>query len=169
MKSWKEAFRWESYSFRHHLPRIVFHDWAAVYGASGSNSKTDACQRTLTEAINMHFLLKTRRKKSTDLPWMNKGILKLRKNRKRLFVEEGGDRTAAWKAEKKRIDGTIRERKRGYLDTQRSHILTNDAGRNFYEHVKNFATFNKPKQFNVLAVLPGLTGEEFAEHLAAYF
>ena len=100
---------------------------------------------------------------------MNRGILKLIKNRKRLFVEEGGIRTAVWKEEKKRIDCIIRERKRGYMDTQRAHLLSDDAGRNFFKHVKNFATFDKPKQVDARMLLPGLSDLKVAERLAAYF
>ena len=57
------------------------------------------------------FPLKTTRKKTTDLPWMNKKITRLIRNRKKMFWEAGGVRTPAWKDEKKRIDNVIRDRK----------------------------------------------------------
>ena len=40
--------------------------------------------------------------------------MKLIRNRKKLFMAEGAERTDAWKKEKKRVDGIIRERKRAY-------------------------------------------------------
>ena len=72
----KEAFRWETYTYRHHSSEaeeafknwIVMHDWAAVYNAVGSNAKTNAYQDTLTWAIDCFFPLKTRRKKVLTCP-----------------------------------------------------------------------------------------------------
>ena len=103
------------------------------------------------------------RKKSSDLPWLSKGILKLIQNRKKLFISEGGQRTDTWKAEKKRIDKIITDRKRGYMNTQRAHLLPKDSGR-------NFASFDKPKLFDVRSLLPDLkSNAEIAAKLASYF
>ena len=96
-------------------------------------------------------------------------MLKLIKNRKRLFVSEGGQRTEAWKEEKRRVDNIIKERKRGYMDMQRSHLLAKDAGRNFFKHVRNFASFEWPKRFNVKSLLPDMDDMAAAEKLAGYF
>ena len=83
----REAFRWETYAYRYSTPEaekafkqwIVLHDWAAVYEATGSNAKTNAYQKTISQAIDLFFPLKTTRKKSTDLSWLNRGILKLKR------------------------------------------------------------------------------------------
>ena len=63
----------------------------------------------------------------------------MKKNRERIFWESGGERMDEWRKEKKRVDGVIGERKRGYIETQKIHILEEDANRNFYKHVKNFS------------------------------
>ena len=85
------------------------------------------------------------------------GILKRIKNRRRIFVEEGGVRTEAWKEEKRKVDKLILERNRGYMNTQRSHLLADDAGRNFFHHIKNFASFEKHSQFDVRTLMLGLS------------
>ena len=109
------------------------------------------------------------RKKSTNLPWMNKRTRKLIEGRKRLYVAEGGERTEVWKEEKRRIDKLIVERKRGYMDTQRAHILQDDASRNFFKHAKNFSRFEKPKEFDVRSLLPDKSDAEVADVLADFF
>ena len=91
------------------------------------------------------------------------------RERKRLFWAEGGKRTDVWKAEKSRVEARILDRKREYLLTQKGHILAEDANRNFYEHVKNFNTIEKPKEFDVRQLLPGKRDFEVAEELAEYF
>ena len=55
---------------------IVMHDWSEVYTATGSNDKTNAYKDTLERAINAFFLLKTNHKKSSDLPWISRSLLK---------------------------------------------------------------------------------------------
>ena len=120
---------------------IVQHRWDEVVRESTSNGMAEAYQATITWAVESFFPLKKRQKKSTDLPWMSKKILKQIQNRKRLYWEEGGERTDAWKQEKRRIDGLVRERKKGYMATQKEHILSEDANRNFFKHVKNFSLF----------------------------
>ena len=124
------------------------HEWKEVFEAEGSNSKTHAYQDTLEQAINHCFLLRATKKKLNNLPWMGRGVRKMIKDRRSLFVREGGERTAAWKQEKKRVDSVIKNRTRAYMDNQREHLLADDANRNFYKHIKNFATFEKPEAFN---------------------
>ena len=166
-------FRWETYSYRHYdetaeeafKPWIVMHDWREVIEQEGSNNKTNAYQATLQWAVDQFFPLKTTRKKSTDLPWLDKKTLKLIRNRRRLFWTEGGERTDRWKAERTRVDKIIRDRKRGYMDRQRMHILAEDVGRNFFKHVKNFATFEKPAVFDVRTLLPGQSDSRAVERL----
>ena len=173
----REAFKWQKYSYRHFnydsanqfRAWIIMHEWEEVLRAEGSNKKTEAYQRTVTEAVERFFPLKTTKRKSTDLPWINKEVLRMIKDRKELFWQEGGVRTAEWKEAKARTDEKIRERKREYLWTQKGHLLAEDANRNFYRHVKTFNTVEKPKEFDVRDILPGKSDKQVAEELAAYF
>ena len=100
---------------------------------------------------------------------MNKRTRKLIKDRKRMFWDAGGKRTDAWKEEKKRVAGLVRERKREFMRTQKMHLLEEDANRNFFKHVKNFSKYERPPQFDVRTLLPGKTDQEVSEVLADYF
>ena len=172
-----ESFVWREYSYRQYTEEavknfrewIVMYEWSPVLEAVGSNNKALAYQRILQWAVDEFFPLRTTRRKSTDLPWLGRGVLKLINNRKKLFVAEGCKRTEVWKREKKRIDEIVRKRKRSYMDTQRDNLLGPDAARCFYKNVKNFASFERPKLFDVRELLPGKSDEEAAEHLAEYF
>ena len=145
------------------------HDWAEVFAAVGTNNKTNAYQRTVVDAINRFFPLRTTKRKSTDLPWINKAVVRMITDCKKLFREEGGKRTAAWKEAKAKTDAKILARKKEYLWTQKDHILAEDANRNFYKHVKNFNTIEKPREFDVRSLMPGKSDREVAETLAEYF
>lgn len=140
----KESFVWESYTYRHYNDKsvesfkawVVNHDWQEVLEAEGSDLKAEAYQRTIDSAIEAFFPLKMNRRKNTDLPWMSKRILQEIDTRKRIYVEDGGQRTVRWREQKAKTDKLIRERKSVFLDTQKEHILAEDANRNFFKHVK---------------------------------
>ena len=99
---------------------------------------------------------------------MNKNIIKMIYNRKQLFGQEGGIWTATWREKKGETNELIRKRNQGYLETQKGHILADDAYRNFFKHVKNFNTIENPRQFNVRQLLPGKKDFIVAEELAGY-
>ena len=171
-----ETFRWETYSYRQYTMKaveefrgwITMYDWKDVLEAEGSNNKTEIYQATVTAAINAFFPLRTTRRKSTDLPWIGKKLRKLIRKRMDIFLEDGW-RSPRWKEMKKKTDDMLRERKRGYLDTQKGHILAEDANRNFFRHVKSFSSIEKPKQYDVRELFPGKNDSEVAEELAKYF
>lgn len=173
----RETFTWQKYSYRHFnfdssnnfRSWVVLHDWAEVFAAEGSNNKTNAYQKTVVDAINRFFPLKTTKHKSTDLPWISKTIVRMITDCKTLFRQEGGIRTAAWKEAKAKTNAKILERKREYLWTQKDHILAEDSNRNFYKHVKNFNTVEKPQEFDVRSLMPGKTDKKVSEVLAEYF
>ena len=119
--------------------------------------------------MDRYFPWKTTRRKSNDLPWLNRKTIKKIEARKRLYWSEGGKRTRAWKEEKKRTDDLVRERKKGYIETQKSHILAKDANRNFFRHVKTFSRLEKPKLFDVRDLYDNKNDNEVAEDLAEYF
>ena len=170
-------FKWETFTYRYFNDQakkdfkawIVLHDWAEVRQARGSNDMTNAYQGTLSWAIDKFFPLKTTRRKTTDLPWINKSVLKKIDARKRLYWAEGGKRTAAWRDEKKKTDDLIKARKKGYVDTQKEHLLAKDANRNFFRHVKTFSRLEKPAQFDVRTLYESKTDKEISEDLANYF
>ena len=175
----REAFRWEVYSYRHYSSEavekfkhwIALYEWEEVFQAEGAERKAEEYQRALTVAIEDCFPLKKRKKKSTDLPWMTRSIIKQIEDRKELYVREGGVRTDEWKAEKKKTNDLIKKSKRGYMDNQRDHLLAEDADRNFFKHVKNFSRLEKPPLFDVreLGDFKGMGDEAIAEDLATYF
>ena len=53
---------------------VINNDWSSVTSVAGSNNKANAYQGEVTDALDRFFPLKTTRKKSTDLPWINAGI-----------------------------------------------------------------------------------------------
>ena len=173
----QEAFRWETYSYRHFNERsteifrewVVFHDWKEVLQAGTAEEKAEAYQKTVVGAVEKFYPLRTIRRKNTDPPWLDKKTKKMIEDRKEFYIQEGG-RTEAWKQEKKKTNDAVRKRKRGFLDIQKEKLLGSEASRNFYRQVRSFAEAEKPKMFDVRDMMPhGQSDEDTAEELARYF
>ena len=133
----RNTFTWETYTYRYFNEEskknfkawIVMHDWQEVLAAEGSNNKADAYQNTLNAAMDWFFPWKTIRRRSNDLPWINKAVIKRIEARKRLYWSEGGKRTALWREEQKKTADLIKSRKKEYRDTQKSHLPVSWARR----------------------------------------
>ena len=67
------------------------------------------------------------------------------------------------------INDLIKTRKDNYLHSQRDVLLGNDACRNFFQNVKAFKSKNRPRQFNVSQLFPGLSDAQVSEELVVYF
>ena len=61
------------------------------------------------------------------------------------------------------------ERRSNYLAEQREKLTGKDSATQFYKNVRNYQSSEKPEQYNVLDLYPGLTDGEAAEELAGYF
>ena len=123
------AFKWVSYSYRFYNKEseeqfgkwVVMQDWECVTLAEGSNAKAVAYQAEITDAIERFFPLKTTKRKSTDLPWVNAAIRKRVKQRRAVYKREG--RSATWRRLKRVTDGMLAKRKAKYAIIQKDNLL----------------------------------------------
>ena len=124
-------------------------------------------QTAITSAIDKFFPLITTKRKSTDLPWINKQIRKLVRKRKAIFLREG--RSARWKIQKDRTNILIETRMLKYFAGKKKHILADDANRVFFKNVRRYQSADKPAEFDIRSLCPGETDAQVAEKLAEYF
>ena len=88
----KESYEWITYTYRHFSEEnqagfvewLVGQDWADVFLAVRADAKADAYQSLIDAAMDRFFPVRTVKRKSTDLPWINKAIR--RKIRRRMAV-----------------------------------------------------------------------------------
>ena len=97
----RAANKWEKYSYRFYNKEseelfgqwAIAHDWAPVIRATTSNAKAEAYQGEVTDAIAQFFPLKTTKRKSGDLPWINAAIRRRLRQRKVIYRREGRSAT----------------------------------------------------------------------------
>ena len=107
----QETFERITYQYRHFTDEarvefgswIVLNDWTDVYNAAGSDEKAVAYQRHIDRAMDTFFPLRTVRKKSTDLSWINKAIKKKIKRKMEIYVKEGKSDLWRWMKKQLRI------------------------------------------------------------------
>ena len=171
----RDAFEWISYTYRHFTEEakaifgrwIIMHDWASVVQAEGSEAKARAYQADIDWAMDNFFPQRTTRRKSTDLPWINKAVRKKIRRRNEIYKKEG--RSQLWKMWKRITDSLIRERREKYMNNKRIQLTADDANRSFFRLIKSFNTPEKPQNFDVRSLRPGLSDAQVSEELADFF
>ena len=142
---------------------IVTTDWTEVYLAEGSDEKAVAYQRK----IDWVFPVRHVKRKSTDLPWINRAVKKQIRRRKEVYRKEG--RSDLWKMLKRATDELIKKRKKMYMDLKKQQLTASDANQSFFRLVKAFNTPEKAQTFDVRSLQPGKDDQEVADDLAQYF
>lgn len=149
------------------MEEIKKQDWGDVLLAVGSDDKAAAFQATIDKLMNKHFPVKTVRRKSNDLPWINEIAKKKSEKKKIVYRYEG--RSERWRALRKNLEEYLGIRKTNYLRKQRDKLMTADASRQFFKNVKNYNSHEKPKSFDVRDLRPDTTDEELADEIACFF
>lgn len=98
---------------------------------------------------------------------MNRAIRKRIKKRKAIYRDEG--RSERRKKFRNTILEMIQKRQDAYHEQQRIFILDPDTSRHFFRNIKSLSCVEKPKQFDVCSLLPGLDDKATSEELATYF
>ena len=119
-----------------------------------------------TQGMSDCYKRKETVKKSSEPPWMTKGILKLITQRRGIFREER--RNLGGRAVKKRTKKLIKERKKAYNKEKKDKILSGGVSR-FHECVRAFDNDEKTKEWSPRSLYEGKTEQEAAEELAKYF
>jgi len=118
-ESGKEAFReW-----------VLNESWESVLSEEGSNSKAEAYQRLVGEAMDRCFPIRTVRRRKQDPPWMNNEIRRLESARKKLFKRAG--RTGEWRELSTKLETLKAERRGTYLEQQRTDLTDGNLTRQF--------------------------------------
>ena len=171
----KEPARWNTVTFRHYTPRgeadflseLSHTDWSNLLAMNGPNAKTDLFHSLIEDLTSRHFPLKTVKQKDNDLPWFDNKARKLTKRKAAIYKSEGA--SSRWERERDRLESYLEKRRLKYLERQRERFTGPTASANFHRNVRAFGTADRPKNFDVRDLFPGLTDVEVADKVAEYF
>ena len=171
----KEKVVWETYSYRpfsdksaeHFTAELASKDWSEVFEAVGSNKKARIFQAILDDMMNRFFPMKTVKRKSTDLPWINDTARKKIARKRAVFKYHG--RSERWKKLRDDLESYLEIRQEKFLQKQRTNMMGPDASRHFFKNVKAYKAHDKPKSFNVKDLRPGKSDFEVANEVSEYF
>jgi hypothetical protein len=146
---------------------LASQNWDDVLLADTANTKAGAYQRMVGEAMDRFFPMTRTRRRSDEHPWVNDTLRKKREANKRLFKKEG--RSDRWKTMDKEANELERQRRESYVNKQRENLTGPEANKRFHVAVKNYKSAERPSQFDVKDLFPGLSSNEAAEELADFF
>ena len=143
-------------------------DWQPVLSEQDPSDMVAALHALLKKGIDLSFDKKTRRKKSSEPPWMADWLRDLIEDRRKIFHTDKG-RSPRWQVVKSRVSKLVKKRKRKY----NSHLLkkfedeTNPA--NFFKHIDGLLGANCKPRWSPMDMYTNVAPREVAEHLADYF
>ena len=146
---------------------ISSYNFEAVYDCQNVNDQLTEFLGILECQMDKFFPFKTTVRRESDPPWINPYVRQLVKRRRRVYHKEG--RSARWKALMKKVRNLVKKRAGNYWTHQKKELLKGDASRVFFKNVKAYSSKEKPAQFDVRSLLPGLSDCEAAERLADHF
>ena len=91
----------------------------------------------------------------------------MERTKKKLFRRVG--RAEEWQELNRKFEELVSSRRKVYVDNQREKLTSPNATKRFYKIVKDYQCAEKPEQFDVRELYPGLSDEEVSEELAGFF
>ncbi len=99
-------------------------DWTDVLAAPTVQEKTDVFYGMMDKAVDTHFPKVTKKRHSTDKPWMTPKIKKLIAERQTAYIN---GETTKWKSLRNQIKRLIEQAKTSYYADRVRHLQQNDS------------------------------------------
>ena len=142
--------------------------WETVFREVTPTAKVRELHGLFGQAMKRCFRWTTRKKKSTEPPWMTDEIRDQIRDRRELFVKYG--RKGPWIGKKTTIASKIKKRKEKFDAGIFDKLLGNCQSRNFFQCVNTLLSDGKAGgQWDVRSLAPEKTDLELAESLADFF
>ena len=142
-------------------------DWSPVLQEISSDDKASAFQKIIDKQMDVFFPYVTTRRREGDLPWLDAVAKKKIKKKKAVYRDEG--KSERWFKVCENLEKYLKMRRESFLENQRNNMCKGSADKHFHKNVKNYQSFEKPKQFNVADIMPNETESTVAEAAADYF
>ena len=171
----KEPVRWESFTYRPFtdgggdgfVADIGRQDWSALAVMQDANSMATVLQHIVDDLTERHFPVKTIRRKEDDLPRLDSTAKKMIAKKKAVYKCKGN--SPRWITLRNKLDEHLDRRQQAYLARQREKMTSPDAASQFFKNVKAYSAHEKPKDFDVKDLCPGMSDSEAADAVARYF
>ena len=141
-------------------------DWSTIKCSSSSESAV-ALTELLQTYINECFPLKTRKVKSTDVPWFNEKTRRCVAKKNRIYKKEG--KSERYIQARKEADRALKESKKDFFDKVLEKCTKAKNTKGYYQAVKMLQTKEAPSIWNIMSLMVGKTEEEAADAVAEFF
>ena len=143
-------------------------DWESIYRHNTPTEKVRELHNVFSKATNECFELKTRKKKTSEPPWMTDAIRDAIRRRRAIYRREKRQ-SEAWRKMKAETSKIVRERRNNFNKELKEKFMAADSARGFYQCINVLLNGNNKRKWNVRSLYPGKNDNEIAEELALFF
>ena len=137
-----------------------------VINASSSTEKVVSYEKIIKKGIADCFEEKKTRKKTSEPPWISKGMRDNIRRRRAVFRREG--RSEEWWRIKLQTRAAI-QRSRGNYNREKKERIIGEHKLGFFKAVTAFLGEGAEGPWNVSSMFPGMGDQGIAEEAAAFF
>ena len=140
-------------------------DWPTILEQETTvDDKVLAFQTRIRALTDRHFPTQTVKCRSNDLPWVTNGIRRLSRKKKRVYRREG--KSHLWHVLQERQDKMMEDSKLEFIDEAAKGGTSTKA---YFKAVKGLSCKERPPDWTVMDLYPGMTKEEAGDQVAAFF
>ena len=148
--------------------RIKSCEWESVIDAPTVDEMVERLEALTGAWMDEAFPTRTFKLKNTDLPWIIYEIKAAIKKRKRIFAKTE-KRTVEWKKAKEETDKMITESKKSFFEKMKKTAVEKRSSALYYRAVSKIKDKEKPPDFDVRSLFPGLCDRDVADKVAEFF
>ena len=166
----------QSYSY-HHVDEsghkkfgewLAKQDWSQLKSDMSTDELVEELHQLLGCGVSECYRFITRKKKSSEPPWMSDWIRDLIADRRRVFRTDT-KRSLRWRVIKKKTRRIIKTRRNKFNTHQIDKLKADTNPRNFFHHVNGLIGKNEKPRWTPLAMYPDKSPEEVTEIMASFF
>ena len=145
---------------------VLATNWECVRKDSSSLS-AQAFYDVIRAYYDHCYPMVTIKKRSTDLPWVNKKYKKLSRRKKRLFRRRG--KCNAWRRVQQICAKELKNCQASYIDRVEKRVEETNNTKAFYEAIKLLGAHDPPKRWSVRDMFPDEDDADICERAADFF
>ena len=147
---------------------LMRYDWAKITSSTDVDEAVGKLHEAFEEGVRQSYVTKTRKKKSSEPPWMTDWLRDDIATRRRIFKTDQG-RTDRWKHVKQQTNAAVKKRRKKFNELVIRKFEEEKNPGKFFQHIKSLTSKNSGSKWSPKQMFPGLDSGQAADRLANFF
>ena len=146
--------------------RMVLMDWTEMQMGTATESAAALC-RILDTLVEECFPEVTSTVKSTDGPWISRGVRRRARRKRRIYRQEG--KSECYRIAEQELSEVLERNKKNFFEKMKQKSISQRSSKCYYSAIKMLGSKEAPKLWEIRVMFPGKTDQQIADELATYF